>query len=263
MSASCASISIPELPEADRRSAGRVPSKSHGGSRRSGDRVRLFGIAVLVPVEYWTPTSAASGRPRSRHCRVLSISAPAPLDAPEEVVRGEEREVAAAGRGSARSTSYACVRHVLVVPREDDQVVGAREPVAARDALEVVVGEKVDALARLREPAQEPQVVAAEVRRHAAVEERAARVDAVRRAGRVPGVADAVSVVVAEVVGLPGVASAARRRRGARRAAAGGRRTARSRLVRPALAAARSRARSASRRSGPAADARIEHGRRE
>ena len=50
--------------------------------------------------------------------------------------------------------------------------------VAAADPLEVVVGQEVDLLVRLREPADEAAVVAGVVRRHAVIQERACQVDA-------------------------------------------------------------------------------------
>ena len=124
------------------------------------------------------------------------------IDAPEEVVRAEKHEVSAEV-AIARHRVVLALRHVLVMAREDDQAVQLREPVAG-DALDVVLGEHVDLAPRVREPAQEGVVVAPELRRHAAVEERAQRVD-----GRalvppvVPGVRLAVTVGVAVVVGLP------------------------------------------------------------
>src|SRR5438105_11017738 len=75
----------------------------------------------------------------------------------------------------------------------------------AGDAGEVAVGEEVDLLARLDQPVEEGQVVGAEVRRHAAGEVWPGEESPVLLPPRVPGVASAVPVVVAEVVGLPRV----------------------------------------------------------
>ena len=88
---------------------------------------------------------------------------------------------------------------------EDDQVVRPPQRVAARDALEVVVGEEVDLLVRAAEPGDEAEVPVAEAEGNAEVEERALEVDGRARAADVPAVAPAVAVGVEEVVGLPGV----------------------------------------------------------
>jgi hypothetical protein len=89
-------------------------------------------------------------------------------------------------------------RHVFVVTREDDELIGAGERAAGARGLEVGVGEDVDVLARPREPLEEREVVAAEVVRDAAVQERPPEPDGVHRPVRVPAPA------VAQVVGLPG-----------------------------------------------------------
>jgi len=126
-----------------------------------------------------------------------------PVDAIEEVVRRQEGEVAA--EVPVRLDDVVHVRrHVLLVPREDDEVVKSGEAAPALQALEIVVREEVHLSVRPRQPLEETELVAAEVERNAVVEERAGEVDAVARIG-VPGVADAVAVHIAKVVRLPGV----------------------------------------------------------
>jgi hypothetical protein len=120
-----------------------------------------------------------------------------PDDLPEEVVRGQEHQVPAEVPVAGDDVVLAG-RHVLVVAGEDDDLVGAGERAAGARGLEVGVGEDVDVLARPREPLEERQVVAAEVVRDAAVQERPAELDGVHAPLRVPAPA------VAQVVGLPG-----------------------------------------------------------
>ena len=76
------------------------------------------------------------------------------LDLPEEVVGGEEDQ-AAAEVAEALDDVVGVRRHVLAVPREDDEVVERPQVVARRERLEVVVGDEVRRLARPVQPAQE------------------------------------------------------------------------------------------------------------
>jgi hypothetical protein len=73
------------------------------------------------------------------------------------------------------------------VCRKDDQVVRGGERVAGPRPLEILLGEEVHLPAG--QPAQEADVVGAELRRDAPVEEGAAEADRDRRDARVPGVA--------------------------------------------------------------------------
>src|SRR5437588_7645339 len=130
--------------------------------------------------------------------------APAPEDTPVEVVRGEEHEVPAEV-AEPPDEPIDMARDVLVVSREDDQPVEARELGAAPELLEVRVREVVGGVLPPRRPMQEVEVVVREMRRDATIEERPPERDP--RSGvrpRVPGVAPAVAVHVLEVVGLPG-----------------------------------------------------------
>ena len=172
-----------------------------GGGR--GDLVRHVGVVVAVPVDVLDADErrlgAAEVAPPPRPVEARA----APLDAIEEVVRREEHEVAAE-IAVALDDVVGVGRDVLLVAGEDDQVVRTGEQVAG-DALEVVVREDVRLDPPLREPAQEPAVVAAELGRRAALEVRPGEVDARDARVRVPRVADAVAVDVAPVVGLPRV----------------------------------------------------------
>ena len=125
-------------------------------------------------------------------------------DVPEEVVRREEREVAAE-IAVALHDVVDLLRHVLLVTREDDEVVELREVVARRELLEVFVGEVVRLLARVHEEAQEPALQRAVVRRLPRVEVRPSERDVVPLRIAVPRVGLAVAVRVVEVVGLPRV----------------------------------------------------------
>jgi len=71
--------------------------------------------------------------------------------------------------------------------------------------LEVVIAQDVRLLLGEPEPAQEARLVVAEVPWYAAAQVRPREVDARDVCVRIPGVADAVAVDVAEVVGLPGI----------------------------------------------------------
>ena len=124
-------------------------------------------------------------------------------DAPEEVVRREEHQVAAEVAVPLDRVVLAR-RHVLAVPGVDDEVVRLRQLVAG-ERFDVRLGKEVDRLLRPVEPVQEPLVVAVEERGNAAVEIRAVKGRALVRRPGVPRVAPAVAVGVPEVVRLPGV----------------------------------------------------------
>ena len=89
--------------------------------------------------------SADSGRPSSRQ----SLIAPHPLAVllhlPEEVVRREEDE-AAAEVAEALDDVVRVLGDVLGVPGEDDEVVEPAQLLAARERLEIVLGEEVGRL---------------------------------------------------------------------------------------------------------------------
>ena len=198
---------------------------------------------------YWTPRSADSGRPRSRHSSISLSADAAAVDPPEEVVGRQEEQVAAAV-AVALDQVVEPSRHVLGVAREHDQVVGRTKRVRRRECLEVLVAVHVDVLARLREPVLEAEVVAAVAVRDATVRVRAGHVDDVGAPAGVPGVAPAVAVGVVEVVGLPRRRrqhhgdALGRRRRDARRSARirrGRRRSRAARSRRPTASPSRAR----------------------
>ena len=118
------SISMPQLAEAATPVRRPVPANSQRRGRRARATSRACSPRSLP--RYWTPSSAASGRPRSRHCLRLRQHVAALDDPPEEVVGREEREVAAEV-AVALDDVVLVRRDVLVVAGEDDQVVGARE----------------------------------------------------------------------------------------------------------------------------------------
>ena len=123
-----------------------VPAKSP--RQPSAAPVTIERAPALAPWSeptYCTPTSAASGRPSFRHSLPRTSSRALPSHLPVHVVRGEEREVAAEV-AEARDHVVLVTRHVLLVAGEDDEVVAPRELVAARDRVEVVVGDEVDLL---------------------------------------------------------------------------------------------------------------------
>ena len=153
---------------------------------------------------YWTPISDDSGRPMSRQRRVRRSVRPLQLHLPEEVVRGEEGEVAAEVAEVPHQVVLVA-RHVLGVAREDDEVVVGDQLLGGPDRLEVRLGQDVGLLAGLAQPAEEVDVVLAPLRRHAAPDEHPPESGGALGALRVPRVAPAVPVGVAEVVGLPRV----------------------------------------------------------
>src|SRR5262249_18730618 len=111
-----------------------------------------------------------------------------------EVVRREEEQIPAVVPIPADDVVLV-LGHVLLMPREDEQVVPLRELVATADAVEVVVGEEVDLLAGPVEPRDEVEVPVVEAERNAEVEKRTLEVDAGVPAD-VPRVAPAVAVRV-------------------------------------------------------------------
>src|SRR5439155_26661654 len=122
---------------------------------------------------------------------------------PVEVVGRQVGQVAAS---TAVTTHHLVLagRDVLVMAREDDQVVGLRERCRIHAGGEVAVGEVIDAAVTPHQPVQEVQVVLTEVRRNAPSQ----IVPAEPRRGAlvprdVPAVSPAVPVLVLEVVGLP------------------------------------------------------------
>jgi len=125
-------------------------------------------------------------------------------DLPEEVVRGEEREVAAEVAVAAHDVVL--VRgHVLVMPGEHDQRVRLGERLPVADAAELGVRKVVDVTAGRGQPPDERRVVLLPVRRDAAVEKRPDETRRVLLPARIPSVGMPVAVVVAEVVRLPGL----------------------------------------------------------
>ena len=90
---------------------------------------------------------------------------------------------------------------VLLVPREHDQVVQPHELRRVREAVEIVVRKEVGVPTVLPHPIRK----AAEVRRHAVVQERPCQPDGIDAWIGIPSVAKPVVVLVEQVVGLPGV----------------------------------------------------------
>ena len=87
---------------------------------------------------------------------------------------------------------------------EHDQVVRPRQ-LRSRCAVELAVAEHVDLLPRSVKPTEEGEVIRSEAERDTTREVGARRLDCHVRPIRVPAVADAVPVSVADVVGQPGV----------------------------------------------------------
>ena len=184
----------------------RVPANSHGAAAVFVMRKGRFGYLPSSQPAYCEPTSAASGRPRSRHRRPARHRVPRDLDPVEEVVGRQEGEVAA-GVAVARDQVEGVRRDVLLVAGEDDEPVAAQLP-GAREVLEVVVGDEVSSVSAVPVPAQEAEVEARELLRqprghglpaHPGVGERMGQVDDVDRGVQVPAVA------VDDVVGVPRV----------------------------------------------------------
>ena len=220
------------------------PLKSHGAA---GAFWTTYGAA-------WPPRSLAAvlhaDQLRLRAAEIApELDAPDPsileVDAPEEVVRRQEREVAAE-ISVALDHVVDVRRDVLLVTREDDRVVARGEVVAARDLLQVLVRDVVAALPGVDEEAQKTALLRAVVRRLAVARERAAEQDVVptrsrrttSRRGRLGS--SRRSCRPASCM------SGSRPRRARFRARRAGARTARTRLRgRPARSVGRSTARSA------------------
>src|SRR5207253_735491 len=95
---------------------------------------------------------------------------PAPRHAPVQIVRSQKRQVAADVPVAADDV-VRMTRYVLLVPGEHDQVVPARELVAAANGVEVVVGEEVDALPGPVQPGDEVEIPVVEAEGNSEVEE--------------------------------------------------------------------------------------------
>src|SRR5207244_2491733 len=110
-----------------------------------------------------------------------------------EVVRGEKRKVPAC---VAVMLDHVVLMScdVLLVSREDDEVVPPCQLLAAGDGTEIVVGEEVHRSAGPVEPRDELQVPVVEAKRHAEVEKGPLQVDAAVAPADVPRVAPAVAV---------------------------------------------------------------------
>ena len=140
------------------------PSKSHGAVSRFWITYGCAWPPRSLPL-YCTPISA-----RFRAAEVApelhapDAVQPIAVDAPEEVVGGEERQVAAEVAIALRDV-VDVLRHVLLVPREDDQVVELRQVVAGREPLEILVADVVAPGARCVEEPQEAALLRAVMRR--------------------------------------------------------------------------------------------------
>src|SRR6185503_10653318 len=118
---------------------------------------RALAAAVVVREVLDADEARLRAAERAPEPDAAQLAAPA-LDLPEEVVRGEKEEVAAEV-AVALDDVVRVLGHVLGVSWEDDEVVQLPHPVAARDALEVVVREHVRLALRQAEPAHERAVV--------------------------------------------------------------------------------------------------------
>src|SRR6185436_2074246 len=172
-----------------------------------GDRARdgVAGLALAVIRSDVLDADDARFRPaklapQPATDEVLSHS----IDPPVEIVRREKGEVPSVVAVTLDDV-VRMTRDVLLVPGEDDKVVTTRELVAARNRLEVVVGEEVNSAAGLVQPRDELEIPVVEAEGNAEVEERSAEVDASMLARDVPRVAPPVTVSVREVVRRPGI----------------------------------------------------------
>src|SRR4051794_2248725 len=127
-----------------------------------------------------------------------------PVDAPEEVVRGEECEITAQVAVALNQVVHV-PGHVLLVAGEDDQVVAGGEVLAGTDLIEVIVREEVGLATGMHEEAQKAALLRAVVRWLAGSGERPRQEDAAPVLVDVPGVAAPVAVRVEEVVRLPAI----------------------------------------------------------
>ena len=96
---------------------------------------------------------------------------------------------------------------VLLVSREHEQVVGARERHAGSRGFEVVVGEEIHVLVRPVQPRDELEIPIVEAKGNAEIEERTFQVDGAISSRDVPRISPTVPVCVPEVVGGPRVRS--------------------------------------------------------
>ena len=225
-----------------------MPAKIHEPAARSPDDPRAawrlaVGEVLDADQRRLGPAQIAPElRLRHRGCRACTTL-------PEEVVRREEHEVAAEVAVALDEVVLAC-RHVLVVAREDDQVVGA-----SASARGLVRASRSDC-------ARTSTSFGPSTRASAGTEGRSGGSCTARRGSGTAARAERSSSSSPRTRSRPGrrrlrragctparSESAGRPRRGARRAGAAGRRTVRSRRARRRRGAARSRDRSASRRS--------------
>ena len=172
---------------------------------RRGRRTVAHPNLSWFHVKYCTPTSAASGLPRSRQRPDPGDAVAFAVDAPVEVVRGEEREVAAEVPVALDGVVLA-LGHVLVVTGEDDQSV-ERAPVGRpRRARCPPAASMSTCLPGVGEPAQEaPGRSARNCGGTPRFRYGPPKVDRGGAASAYHVSAMSVSVGVAEVVGLPGV----------------------------------------------------------
>jgi hypothetical protein len=132
-----------------------VPANAHG-TPGADDRVRGLPLPVIRPDVLHADDARL--RPSERTPRLPSREPRTdPVDAAVEVVRCEEGEVAAE-ISVALDHVVGVRRDVLLVAREDDEFVALRELRAARDRVEIVVGEEVRAEPMSVEPCDEVEV---------------------------------------------------------------------------------------------------------
>src|SRR5947208_4773760 len=112
---------------------------------------------ALVPADVLDPDQARLRAAEIAPAALAIDPVAAADDAVEKVVRREEGKIAA-GVTKLRDQGVLVRSHVLLMAREDEQVVALREPRAARESLEIVVGDEVGLLVRVREPADDAEV---------------------------------------------------------------------------------------------------------
>src|SRR2546421_122566 len=187
-------------------SEGRAVHEAGAGEhpRLAGGPLHDIGAFLRPACDVLDPDQGGLGPAELAPLPAAAQERPFAPDLPREVVRREEHEPPAE---IAEAPDYVVGvrRHVLLMLRKDDQVVGPAQGVAGADAGEVVVGEPVHLLARPAQPRDERQVPIAEAVREASARIRPAQVDPGDRAAHLPGVTPAVAVLVGEVVRLPGV----------------------------------------------------------
>src|SRR5207302_5718295 len=121
--------------------------------RRGGgacDRVAGLPLTVVRP-DVLNPDDSGLRTAEVPPRRPAHERLPDAVDAPVEVVRREECEVAA-DVAVPLDHVVLVTRHVFLMAWEDDEVVTPRELVTARDRVEVVVREEVDGPARPGQP---------------------------------------------------------------------------------------------------------------